>query len=231
MKNINNIVKRDIIEWDILNWGHLLTFWDNISKLKFKESSTLEIGARNGGISLWLALKGLNVLCTDLNGPAEKARLLHKKYNVSHLVKYESVDATNIPYEDYFDIITFKSVLGGIGRGNNIEVQQKAIKEMYKALKPGGKLLFAENLIASPFHQFLRKRFIQWGQDWRYITIEEMLSFLKSFSTVNYITVGFFGAFGRNEFQRKILGWIDKCIFNKITPDKWKYIIIGIAQK
>jgi hypothetical protein len=62
------------------------------------------------------------------------------------------------------------------------------------------------------------------------LRFEEIDQIFNNFRKINYITVGFFGAFGRTEKQRIILGWLDK-IFNKIIPKKMKYIVIGIAEK
>jgi SAM-dependent methyltransferase len=126
----------------------------------------LALGEHNGGLSLWLALMGKQVICSDLENAEKQAMALHERYNVTDKVRYENIDATNIPYKDKFDIVIFKSMLGGIGKNNNMELQQKVICEIHKALKPGGKLLFAENLRASPLHEFLRKRFISWGRRW-----------------------------------------------------------------
>ncbi len=148
-----------------------------------------------------------------------------------NLINYQDIDATYIPYDNYFDIVVFKSVIGGIGRNDNIAIQQKVFDQIYKSLKPGSKLLFAENLIASPLHQKLRKRYIKWGRSWRYISIDEMKSFLKNYSRYEYKVTGFLGSFGRNENQRKILAKLDNIIFNSICPDNWKYIIYGIAEK
>lgn len=150
---------KDIIQWDIKSWSKALSYWDrNIEWDKIQNG--LELGGREGGLSLWLALKGKTIVCSDLNDVKKTAEQLHLRHNVSSLVKYQDIDASSIPYENYFDIIVFKSIIGGIGRNNNYEIQQKVFKKIYKALKPGGKLLFAENLIASPFHQRLRKRFV-----------------------------------------------------------------------
>ncbi len=102
---------------------------------------------------------------------------------------------------------------------------------MHKSLKSGGELWFAENLVASPIHRFMRAKFVPWGKKWRYITVTEMLNFLDIFSETKYITVGFLGAFGFNEFQRTILGNIDQIIVDKLVPKTWKYIMIGIAKK
>jgi SAM-dependent methyltransferase len=221
---------KDIIQWDIKSWSKALSYWetnidwDNIN-------NGLELGGREGGLSLWLALKGKTVVCSDLNDVQKTAEQLHIRYNVSSFIKYQDIDATTIPYENYFDVIIFKSIIGGIGRDDNYETQQKVFKEIYKALKPGGKLLFAENLIASSFHQRLRKRFVNWGGSWRYVSIKEMKEFLKDYSYSDIRTTGVLGAFGRNESQRNLLSTIDELILNKICPDNWKYIIYGMAKK
>lgn len=221
---------KDIIQWDIKSWSKALSYWetnidwDNIN-------NGLELGGREGGLSLWLALKGKTIVCSDLNDVQKTAEQLHIRYNVSSFIKYQDIDATTIPYENYFDVIIFKSIIGGIGRDDNYETQQKVFKEIYKALKPGGKLLFAENLIASSFHQRLRKRFVNWGGSWRYVSIKEMKEFLKDYSYSDIRTTGVLGAFGRNESQRNLLSTIDELILNKICPDNWKYIIYGMAKK
>ena len=172
----------DIIQWDIKSWSKAISYWDN--KIDWnKIENGLELGGREGGLSLWLALKGKTIVCSDLNDVQKTAEKLHIRHNVSSLIKYQDINATNIPYENYFDIIVFKSIIGGIGRNDNFEIQQKVFQEIYKALKPGGKLLFAENLIASPFHQMLRKRYVKWGSSWRYLSLKEIKEFLKDFST------------------------------------------------
>jgi SAM-dependent methyltransferase len=221
---------KDIIQWDIKSWSKALSYWE--IKIDWdKVENGLELGGREGGLSLWLALKGKAVVCSDLNDVQKTSEPLHIRHNVSSLIKYQDIDATTIPYENYFDIIVFKSIIGGIGRNDNFEIQQKVFKEIYKALKPGGKLLFAENLIASPFHQMLRKRYVNWGGSWRYVSFKEIKEFLKDFSTFDIKTTGLLGTFGRNESQRNLLSTIDQLILNKFSPDSWKYICYGVAQK
>lgn len=221
---------KEIIQWDIKSWSKALNYWErNIEWNTIKNG--LELGGREGGLSLWLALKGINTICSDLKDVKETAEKLHLKHSVTDLVGYQDIDATNIPYENYFDIIVFKSIIGGIGSNNNIEIQQKVFKEIYKALKPGGKLLFAENLVASPFHEKLRKRFVNWGSTWRYVSVKEMKDFLKDFSSYEIKTTGVFATFGRSEYQRNFLYSIDELILNKVCPENWKYISYGIATK
>lgn len=227
---MNKSLAKDIIKWDIKAWSKALAYWDeNIDWNKIENA--LELGGQDGGLSLWLALKGKTVVCSDLKDVKENADKLHSQYNLNSFIKYQDIDAANIPYENFFDIIIFKSIIGGIGRDNNYEIQKKVFKEIYKALKPGGKLLFAENLIASPFHQQFRKRFVNWGNSWRYVSIKEMHELMKDFSSIEIKTTGILGTFGRNENQRNILSTLDELILNKAFPDKWKYIAYGIAEK
>lgn len=222
----------DIIEWDIGSWSSSLEFWSKESSLKMSGLNSLEIGSRNGGLSLWLAKQGCHVVCSDLTGPTDKARELHTKYQLSNLIEYSNIDATNIPYDDnYFDIIAFKSVLGGIGYNDNKEAQVKAINEMYRVLKPGGELLFAENLTASPFHRLLREKFVNWGSTWRYVSIDEVKEFMNNFADTKYSVTGFLAALGRSEVQKGILCAVDKIIANRVTLNRWKYIIMGVAKK
>ncbi|GHV58162.1 hypothetical protein AGMMS49579_25160 [Spirochaetia bacterium] len=156
---------------------------------------------------------------------------MHKKYKIHELITYQDIDATNIPYENYFDIIVFKSIIGGIGRNNNIAIQKKTFNEIYKALKPGGKLLFAENLAGSSFHQFLRRKFVKWGKSWRYISLNEYKTFFSSYKNYEVKATGMIALFGRSEWQRNALAIIDRLILNHICPDNWKYISFGIAEK
>jgi SAM-dependent methyltransferase len=223
-------LKKDIVIWDVKTWYKAIVYWDkNIDWNKVQ--NCLELGGREGGLSLWLALKGKNTICSDLQDVKQSAEELHQKYKVNSLIKYQDIDATNIPYDSFFDVIVFKSVIGGVGRHNDIQQQQKAFSEIYKALKPGGKLLFAENLIASPFHQKMREKYVNWGSSWRYVSIAEMQDFLKPFSSYTLKTTGVLATFGRNENQRQFFASIDELILNKICPKEWQYICYGIAEK
>jgi SAM-dependent methyltransferase len=159
------------------------------------------------------------------------AERLHAHHNVSTLIKYEDIDATNIPYENHFDIIMFKSIIGGIGSNDNFQNQQKVFEQVHKALKPGGKLLFAENLIASNLHQHLRKKYTSWGNSWRYLSLAELHQCLNGFNSHYIKTSGVLATFGRNENQRSLLSSCDNLLFNKICPSSWNYIAYGIATK
>lgn len=220
--------KKDIVDWDIVNWSKAIKYWENNFSVRNKKYKCLELGANQGGLSLWLASHANSVLCSDIKSPRNLASGIHKKYDFASSIKYAAIDATNIPYENHFDIITFKSILGGISENGRNEFKQKTVNEIYKALKPGGALLFAENLEASVIHKFLRKR---WGtKDWNYLKLDELNSVFSSFNNFNYTTVGFLGCLGRTEVQRNILGHIDTGI-EKLLPKEFHYILIGVAIK
>jgi SAM-dependent methyltransferase len=221
----------DVIEWDVINWSSALQFWEAHTHQNLNSVNALEIGARNGGLSLWLALKGSHVLCTDLDGEIQSAHKKHEKYQVAELIQYAQVNALDMNFKEQFDVIVFKSVLGGVGGNNQTERQATTIKNIYSALKPGGELFFVENLSASPIHKFFRNKFVKWGNSWNYVTIRGMRTFLAEFSEVECQVNGFLGAFGRTETQRKIFGKIDNGLLNFIIPDSWKYIIAGVARK
>jgi SAM-dependent methyltransferase len=220
----------NFVEWDVRNWSVALDFWLANSRQNLENCTALEIGTNFGGLSLWLASKGARVVCSDVNRIRDEAVQRHKAGGVSHLIEYQPINATDIPYTEHFDIIVFKSVLGAPEIGNAAR-QAKAVAEMHKALKKGGELFFAENLVGSPLHMFFRRKMIKWGADWRYTTIAEMKDFLKPFSDVRLQTNGFAGTFGRNETQRNWLGRADEILFDRLIPDKWKYIIAGVARK
>ncbi|MCL2247246.1 MAG: class I SAM-dependent methyltransferase [Lentimicrobiaceae bacterium] len=223
-------LKKNILQWDVKSWSKAIDFWEDNIDWNTVENG-LELGAREGGLSLWLALKGKKVVCSDLKDVQKTAEPIHNRYNVKNLIVYEDIDGTQIPYENYFDIIVFKSIVGGIGSNNNIEKQYELFKEIFKALKPNGKLLFAENLIASPIHQILRKKYIKWGNRWRYVSLEEMKSLLTDFSSYQLKATGIIATFGRNEKQRAFLSIFDKILLNFICPKSWNYIAYGIAEK
>jgi SAM-dependent methyltransferase len=220
-------VMKDIVVWDIVNWSKAIKYWENNVSVSSKGYECLELGSSKGGLSLWLALNGNKVLCTDLNGPEKEAYYIHEKYDCISKITYGSIDATNIPFENRFDLIVFKSILGGIS-SNNQQNKTKTLTEIHKALKPGGKLLFAENLEGTLLHKMLRKNF--GTKRWSYLRMNEINDVFAPYSKITYTTVGFFGCLGRNEWQRNLLGKIDGML-SWIIPNKNKYILIGIAEK
>lgn len=218
-------------QWDTDNWSLALESWKPYLE-DFAQKKCLEIGGRNGSLSLLLSDYGHKVICSDLNNPQSVAEDFHKK-NGFHpeLISYQAINGLDIPYENEFDIIVFKSVLGGIGRDNDFARSTKAVEEIKKALKPGGVLLFAENLEGSVFHQFARKLLRKWGASWHYFSISEILKLFKIFSSFQYQVRGVSGLF----FSSKpTLSSKAACVDRKIenlVPNNWCYILFGVAKK
>ena len=69
MKN-ENIINL-AIEWDTINWRRVLPVWDKY--ISDNEIKLLEIGSRHGGLSLYYALKGIAVTCSDYGFPTKTA--------------------------------------------------------------------------------------------------------------------------------------------------------------
>jgi len=220
---------KDIIQWDIKTWSKALPFWEKNVAIK-TEMRALAIGEREGGLSLWLALKGVNVVCTDYNDFPQKTSQLHKRYKVSDRIYYEKgVDLADLSkfQENSFDLVVFKSVLGALSKKTK---QQKAFKEMRRVLKPGGAVLFAENSKGSKLHSVLRKKFIKWNSYWRYIDYKRDQDLFDGFTSVKLTTLGFTAAFGRSEKQRKTLATFDSVI-HPILPPSFNYVIFGVLTK
>lgn len=218
-----------VLDWDVVNWSKALCLWE--PHVMQGSLDCLELGCGRGGVSLWLASKGNHVLCSDVCEPLDAVRELHRLYGVSDLVEYQAIDAMFIPYVSKFDVIVVKSVLGGILGRNGEEGLHKTISEICKALKPGGKLLFAENLHSSRFHMFCRRKFLgRVTSVWAYPTLKEMLKFLSPFAAIDYQTAGFLGTFGRKEWQRTLLAYADKAL-KPVLPIKLRYVVAGVAVK
>jgi len=220
----------EVIEWDVENWQYALKYWNNLSVVNGKPLKCLELGARRGGLSLWLATIGHDVVCSDIENPKKIAQAHHAKFELKGKINYEAVNALETNYENEFDIIVFKSIIGGVSRNGQYQLQQRFIDSCYRSLKDGGTLLFAENVKASSFHQFARKRFVKHGTSWNYLDIKDIPSFFTRWKSYEYKTIGFLGTFGRTEKQRVILGKIDRLLHYFIPKNK-RYIVYGKAVK
>ncbi len=227
--DLQDCTLRDILGWDAVNWSACLDIWG--PHVSAGPVDCLEIGCGPGGVSLWLASKGHRVVCSDLANPAEAVRDLHRRYGVDGKIAYEAVDCTDMPYVERFDVVVLKSVLGGVWAHCGRDGVERAVQGIHRALRPGGMLLFAENLRATALHMFCRRRLLRRTRDsWVYPTVSELEKALARFSTLHYQLTGFLGAFGRDEWQRSILGRVDRLVV-PLVPRRWRYIMAGVAVK
>src|SRR5690349_23601753 len=192
----------------------------------------LELGANNGGLSLFFAATfGSRMVCSDIVSATDLAKTRHQKHGVSSLIEYAVVDAAAISFPDNtFDFVAFKSVLGVVGAQNQPEKIRNAMFEIHRVLKPGGVLFFAENLAGNWLHRFMRRNFVPWGKKWHYPTVQELESYLSAFKKKRIHTTGFLAAFlSKPPWLNNLFARMDP--FFRFIPARWHYVGYGLAEK
>jgi SAM-dependent methyltransferase len=216
----------EYVEWDVGNFSRALQFWSGYGR-PVTGADALEIGARNGGLSLWLAESGArSVVCSDKGGPSPAAADLHRQ--ADSVIAHEDIDATIAHHQEQFDLVVFKSVLGSTGSG---ESQRRVMSTILDALRPGGELWFAENLRASPVHRAARRLFVPWSKTWAYVDVDGLDPLLAGFQDVTLCAWGLLGAFGRTENQRSALAAVDRYGLERAVTRRSRYIVAGVARK
>ena len=217
------------LQWDVSTWKHALLYWDEVlAQESLDDARALELGAGDGGITLYLAEKGLDVVCSDVNGPLQSAHDLIERSGFSERVSFEAVDATCIPFEDNsFKFVVFKSVLGGVGMAYGYEGIQQTMREIHRVLKPEGLLLFAENQAGSLFHQQARRLFMPWGKTWLYPSLNQLESLLSHFDDSEIGTYGFFSCI-KKDFAPFVLS--DRLICQS-PKSRRHYMAYGYGRK
>ncbi len=235
-KAINNLPVQDIIEWDVPNWSQLITYWQPALEQLPRDSKILAIGERNGGLSLWLALMGFHVVCTDIDDISERAQQLHLKYNVADKVEYKIFDIVNDQWQPgEFDIIIAKSVIGGLksersdAATRSFSVQQKAVDNIYQLLKPGGLFFSAENMLGNIMTRLMRKAGKR-SSGWRYLAYNELQQLFSRYTLVQTKTFGILPTFFSLLVYNRTAYFINKYIL-QFLPAGTKYIAFTIAQK
>ena len=221
---------RDVIfQWEVRSWSRALPLWErHLRGMANEHPRALALGERDGGLSLMLAEHGCSVVCSDLRGPTQRAKDLHSAYGWDECVTYASIDTLAIPKPDNsFDVVAFKSMIGAL---STKERQAQAIREMHRVLKPGGVLLFAENLHGTALHRWLRKRFVAWDAYWRYLDPEKDRDLFAVFTHLDDATTGLFANLGRSETQRDLIARLDG-VLAPLVPRSQRTIWYGAAVK
>lgn len=218
-----------IFQWDVRSWSRAYPLWQRtLRSLPVRNGQALALGERDGGLSLMLAEQGFTTICSDLHGPTDKARQLHRTFGWEEAITYERIDTLAIPKPDNsFDVVAFKSMIGALG---SKERQVQAIREMHRVLKPGGVLLFAENLHGTALHRWLRKRFVPWDRYWRYLDPIDDRDLFTPFNQLEDGTTGFLSNLGRTERQRDLIARLDALVL-PVVPSEQRAIWYGIAIK
>ncbi len=216
-------------QWEVRSWSRAYPLWHRtLAAIPKDRRQALALGERDGGLSLMLAEHGFTTICSDLRGPTERAKELHRTFGLEGSITYESIDATAIPKPDEsFDVVVFKSMIGALG---SKEKQAQAIREMHRVLKPGGVLLFAENLHGSPLHGRLRKHFVAWDHYWRYLDPVKDRDLFAPFARLDDHTTGLLANLGRSEGQRDLLAQLD-AVLSPMVPSTQRTIWYGVAVK
>jgi len=108
-------------------------------------SHVLEIGSGSGRYALQVAaMTGCRVLGVDINEPGiVNANRLAAEENLAERVRFEKCDASEpLPFGDAaFDAVFSNDVLC------HIPGRAKLLRELYRVLEPGGRLLFSDALV------------------------------------------------------------------------------------
>ena len=228
---------RDIIEWDVPNWSRALeVWWPAVRAFDPARARVLTVGERNGGLSLWFALLGFRVLCTDYGGPTAAARALHARHGVGHRVAYADADVFALAHADRtFDVVACKSVIGGLKRTHldattrTVANQAAAVAELRRVVAPGGYVLAAENLRATRVHGVLRTLAHRGRIGWRHPTPAELESMFTGFDEVRLHCHGLIGTRGRDTRATRLAARLDR-LLSPYVPRSWRYIGVVVAR-
>jgi len=227
----------DIVGWDVRTWARAVEAWRRaLARAEARQPGrpleALELGAGPGGPSLWLTLKGHHVTCTNYDNTELLARPLHERYGVADRITYRDLDVlSSTPDSERYDVIVFKSVLGGLG-GEDASRAAAAMAWIRASLRPGGTLLFAENIRGTWGHRLARRiAYRVRGASWRFLPLSELRAHLAGFESVELAEGGVLAVLGTTESKRDVLAKVDQAFLDRIVPRSWHYMAYGSAMK
>jgi ubiquinone/menaquinone biosynthesis C-methylase UbiE len=146
---------------------------------------------------------------------------------------FSSGDATSLQLDDCsIDIVFLKSVLCGNSYHQGEPGITKALTEIYRVLKQGRFLLFAENTFSSPVHPFLRDTFIENRGDshtWPYHSYQYYISLFSIYTKHKIHGTALLGTLISNKLFARILYPLDRLIL-RLTYTEPSIIYWGIFK-
>jgi ubiquinone/menaquinone biosynthesis C-methylase UbiE len=155
-----------------------------------RDKRICEIGCGSGGLTRELALRGAYVSASDISVEAVSlAQKINEEF-IPKQVEVKEMDACNLLYNDEsFDLVVGISILHHV----NID---KALREINRVLKPGGKAVFVEplahNLIANIWRRLSPSARTT---DERPLTYSEISEMGKCFNSTTYKEYAFLTLF------------------------------------
>jgi len=228
----------EIISWDVANWSHCLSYWQPwVEPLDRTSSRVLVLGERSGGISLWFALLGFDVICSDYRLPGDDVRQFHQRWLVQERVTYAAVDMFSIPFPDnHFDVVACKSVIGGLKvdykdpSTRSLQGQQMAVEEVRRVLRPGGIFLGAENLVGTGLHAGARHLRYKGRVGWRHLRLSEVRWLFGNYSVCEQLPWGFLGTHWPSRLLNRMTALMDRYVSRWLPADSL-YISFIRARK
>jgi ubiquinone/menaquinone biosynthesis C-methylase UbiE len=204
--------------------------YENMISLDCEGKKILEYGCGLGSYAFYLAEKKANVYGIDISDIAIKhAHDTAKKRDVS--IDFRVMNAENLEFPaETFDIICGSSIL------HHLELS-KAVKEIYRVLRKGGKAVFIEPLGHNPIINLFRWMTPKMrSTDEHPLKMEDLKFISKQFLAVQikhyYLFSLFTFPFQNNRYCKKVaryLEGIEKNLFDRfpfIKKLSWQVIIV-----
>jgi SAM-dependent methyltransferase len=221
------------VQWDIPTWTRAVEYW-TIKLASRRNCSALEIGSRDAQLATLLTRRfNLDVVCTELYWPHATAAGLSNDAGADSRVGFCINDARQLPFRDQsFDVVLAKSVLGGIAGVADAAIGPQAglrgvLAECARVIRPGGLLLVAEGVEASPVHRRLRAS-REWNQWWHYPSLTEFRASLAELGQVDLRTTGLVSAIVPDRLGplKKLISAADE-IVSRAAPERLRYLAYG----
>jgi tocopherol O-methyltransferase len=201
----------------LLNINNILARYVNIGE----EDVVLDAGCGVGGSSIWLAKNiGCSVTGISLNEhQVKQANAFAEKEHVQHLVRFEQNDYTNTRYAD-----NSFNVIWAIESVCYIPDKSEFIKEAFRLLKPGGRLIVADFFKKEGLGGKDAEQIKQWANGWAIEDYATEESFERQLCEAGFSNINFQNAnsaimrSAKQLYKAYFLGIIPAFIYRILNP-------------